>query len=99
VTLAQSCPKLTELMGLSGAALTDAFVLALAKHCPDLAVLTLEHSPLVTEAALTTLVHRCQKVMLFVCNSAIDSDAVARLCAAAGERRVSRSMWTTPPGP
>jgi hypothetical protein len=99
VTLAQSCPKLTELMGLSGAALTDASVLALAEHCPDLAVLTLEHSPLVTEAALTTLVQRCQKVMLFVCNSAIDADAIARLCTAAGQRRVSRAMWTTPPGP
>jgi hypothetical protein len=99
VILAQRCPKLTELMGLSGAALTDAFVLALAKYCPDLAVLTLEHSPLVTESALTTLVQRCQKVMLFVCNSAIDENAIARLCTAAGERRVSRAMWTTPPGP
>jgi hypothetical protein len=80
VALAQGCPKLTMLEGLSGPALTDASVMALAENCPNLSVVYLVHSPQVTEAALTTLVQRCRELQrLYVCGSSINTAAVLRL--------------------
>jgi hypothetical protein len=80
VALAQGCPKVTVVEGLSGPALTDASVSALTEHCPLLKRVCLDHSPLVTESALTLLLQTCSKLhQLRVCASSMDAAAVKRI--------------------
>jgi hypothetical protein len=89
IALALGCPGLQSPNGLSGPQLTDASVLAFAEHCPDLRTLYLEHSSLVTEEALTTLVRNCRKMeRLSVRRNTIDAAALQRLRAAAGSRKI-----------
>jgi hypothetical protein len=55
--------------------------MALAERCPNLETVYLQHSPLVTEAALTTLAQRCPKLdLLKVCEASMDKAAIARIC-------------------
>jgi hypothetical protein len=85
VALAQGCPELTVVEGISGLQLTDVAVIALAEHCPRLDTVHLQHSPQVTEAALTVLTQRCRKLRhLRVCASSIDTAAESRIRAAHG---------------
>jgi hypothetical protein len=89
VALAQGCPKLTVMEGLSGPALTDTSVSALTEHCLDLTKLHLEHSPQVTETALIALAQKCLTLeVLQVCAASLDKAAVKRIRAA---RRLDRS--------
>jgi hypothetical protein len=96
MALAQGCPKLTVVQGLSGPALTDASVIALADHCPRLTRVNLKHSPLVTEAALTTLVQRCLELQqIHVCANSMDASAMSRISAAhTGSASYSLSVIT-----
>jgi hypothetical protein len=83
VALAQGCPKLTVMEGLSGPALTDASVIALTECCSDLSKVYLEHSPQVTETALIALAEKCLTLeVLQVCASSLDKAAVKRIRAA-----------------
>jgi hypothetical protein len=89
VALASGCTRLQRVNGLSGPHITDVSVLAFATYCQGLETLHLGRSPLVTEAALTVLVRNCRKlVSLSVCRSTIDADALQRLRAAAGNRKI-----------
>jgi hypothetical protein len=91
VALARDCPKLTVMKGLSGPALTDASVIAQANHCPHLATIDLEHSP---EAALTTLVRRCRKlVRLCTCAGAASIQLLYPVSGAQRGPRVQDTRW------